>query len=159
MKNLILVVALIFAYSIMAKANVSGVVTGELAVHGAQAEIYSKMGNYTVDIDEEVNSCFDGVFQITEGKLVQVITCRDKGAMAHSFKSTKGNDNVLFGNKGNFCPLFYSPVCGIVEGRPTTFGNDCELKSNGATKIYSGSCRNAESLFVRALPVHNIEKN
>ena len=159
MKNLVLVTALIFAYSILAKASVTSVVSGELAVHGAQAEIYSKLGNYTVEIDDETNSCFDGVFKIANGRLVQIITCRDKGAMAQSFKVDSKKENVLFGSKGNFCPLFYAPVCGLVDGRPTTFGNDCELKNNGAKKIYSGSCKNVEALFVKALPVHNIEKN
>ena len=158
MKNLLLLAVLVFGYSIMAKANESQVVLGELAVHGAQAEIYSKYGQITVDIDDETNSCFDGVFKVLNGRLIKVITCRDKGSMAQSFKGSEKADNVLLGIKWNFCPFYFSPVCCLVNWHPTTFGNDCELKNNGALKIYSGSCKDVESLTVNFKPVHNIEK-
>ena len=38
------------------------------------------------------------------------------------------------------CTMIYLPVCGVVKGKPTDFGNDCEAKLAKATKITQGRC-------------------
>ena len=41
---------------------------------------------------------------------------------------------------GQACTMIYLPVCGVVKGKPTDFGNDCEAKLAKATKITQGRC-------------------
>ena len=112
-----------------------------------------------VTFDSNISSCFDGIYKVTEGKIVQVISCRDKVSVEQVMEvQAKENKEVLFGSKGNFCSFDYKPVCGLVSGKPHTFGNECELKNNGATKIFNGQCKELTKLSVGFKHVLNFEK-
>jgi hypothetical protein len=39
------------------------------------------------------------------------------------------------------CPLDYQPVCGTLNKKRVTFGNACQAKQAGATKIKKGACK------------------
>ena len=116
-----------------------------------------------MQIEIEAPSCFDGVYKIVSGKLVDILFCRDKGSTAQNFKNENEKEDTkseksFFDTKANFCPLFYSPVCGIVDGQPVTFGNDCELNRSGARKILAGSCDRINALTVAFKKVEDVNK-
>jgi hypothetical protein len=39
------------------------------------------------------------------------------------------------------CPLNYEPVCGTLNKKRVTFGNACQAKQAGATRIKKGACK------------------
>ena len=153
-----LLISLISFFAIQT-AHSSEVIYGELAINGNTAEIYSRFGKMDVTFDANISSCFDGIYKVTNGKLVQIISCRDKGSFEQVMEvQAKESKEVLFGSKGNFCSFNYKPVCGLVSGVPHTFGNECELKNNGATKIFNGNCKDLTKLSVSFKRVSNFEK-
>ena len=161
MKNIILIGLIIFGFSFISKASEYTTMSGELAINGNVGFIYSQNGQEEVELDIDAPSCFDGVYKIVSGKLVDILFCRDKGSMAQNFKNEVNSDSSeksFFDTKANFCPLFYSPVCGLVDGQPVTFGNDCELSRSGARKILAGSCERINALTVAFKKVQELNK-
>jgi hypothetical protein len=39
------------------------------------------------------------------------------------------------------CPMNYEPVCGTLNKKRVTFGNACQAKQAGATKVKKGACK------------------
>ncbi len=39
------------------------------------------------------------------------------------------------------CTMDYTPVCGTVKKKRTTFGNMCQARHAGATRIRKGECK------------------
>jgi hypothetical protein len=163
MKNLILLSLIILGFSFITKGHAVETVSGELAINGNVGYIYSQFGQKEVRLSADESSCFDGLYKVNEGQLVEVVFCRDKGSVAQKVNVEKRNlgsssEKGFFDTKDNFCPLFYVPVCGVVGGKPVTFGNECELERSGARKVAIGSCDKLNSLTVGFKKVISVNK-
>ena len=44
-------------------------------------------------------------------------------------------------SKAEWCSFQYKPVCGVYNGKKTTFSNDCWAKREGAKSIKPGACK------------------
>tara|TARA_B100000925_G_C22006598_1_gene473980 strand:- start:138 stop:632 length:495 start_codon:yes stop_codon:yes gene_type:complete len=163
MKNLILLSLIILGFSFISKSHAYETVSGELAINGNVGFIYSQYGQKEVRINSVEASCFDGLYKVLNGQLVEVVFCRDKGSVAQRVQVEKvsdssSNDKGFFDTKANFCPLFYVPVCGVVSGKPVTFGNECELTRSGATKVATGSCDTLKAVTVGFKKILSVNK-
>jgi hypothetical protein len=163
MKNLILLSAIILGFSFISKSHAYETVSGELAINGNVGFIYSQYGQREVSIETESASCFDGLYKVKEGQLVEVVFCRDKGSVAQKVQEEasiedSSDDKGFFDTKANFCPLFYIPVCGVVSGKPVTFGNECELTRSGAQKVATGTCDKLKAITVGFKKILSVNK-
>lgn len=87
---------------------------------------------------------------------VRVFQCRELGVCFGNADTTgygfvgpqtrnallKHCGGVVPSNPG-ICTLEYAPVCGVksVVASPKTYGNECQLKADGAQLLYKGECR------------------
>ena len=159
MKNIIVLIALVLVAAFTGNSNGMGMnkLRGELVKEGNTIALYTRLGRIELHTTlADVKDCFEGEYVVTDEpkgnakfKLVKTLGCKGKG---------KGLSNVeiklptLALEKGNFCPMIYSPVCGSVKTEiceagtcsekdvTRTYGNVCELKNAGARKLFLGRC-------------------
>ena len=151
MKNLFILIALILIVAFTGNANAGTKrLTGELVNEGDSLVVYTIEGRVLVHSETEVEDCFYGEYELSaepkgeaELKLLDTVICRGKGKK-RNFNFELPEEKKEVAQKG-FCPMVYAPVCGMLDGIPTTFGNMCELKNAEARKLFLGVCERAIS--------------
>ena len=175
MKNLIKLITAIFMIGTISSVNGAEkmIVRGELVLEGSDYAIYTDAGRLGIESNlDSVDNCFDGLFELRKSdagigsfRLLKTINCRDKFANALNHLINK--DELTYEDtKGNFCPMDYNPVCGMVTTLVCddnesncqqqisfkTFSNTCFLKEANAKRIHLGRCEEKGSIFDRRLP-------
>ena len=167
MKNILVLIGLILlvAFTGRSEAGTKSII-GELVNEGSSVALYTRDGRYSLETATPIQDCFEGEYTVRPSnkgektlELVEAIYCRGKGR-GFDFGSAKSSDEIiedtprtkeLIEDKYNRCPNVKSPVCGLLNGVPTTFPNICELERAGARKLFYGKC---ELPMVRGLSMH-----
>ena len=157
MKNLIILICIIAAAGFFTQSKAE-VLQGELAVEGSEVALYSGKGRMVVTVPQSLGfarNCFDGTFEVENNVLKKVVHCFDKSYQAVEVESAQN----IAGQKANFCPMNFNPICGKVTEKVcvagvcsekatfVTFGNYCELNSQNAEEVFPGTCDAMKEFF------------
>ena len=171
MKNLIKLITAIFMMATLSTVNALDkvIVQGELVLEGSYYAIYTDAGRLEIESNlDSLDNCFDGLFELSKSvkeirsyKLLKTINCRDK--FENALNNLISRDELSYEDtKGNFCPMDYNPVCGIVtklicdedqncESKISfkTFSNNCLLKEANAKRAHLGHCEDKDAMLNR----------